>query len=80
MCFHEEESIDHLFVHCQWVSSLWALALSLMDVSWLQSSNVKDVLVAWRKRLKKCWVHDLEVDTYSYLVVYMKREESADFR
>jgi len=48
MCFHEEELIDHLFVHCKCVSSLWALALSLMGISWVQSSNVKDVLVAWR--------------------------------
>jgi len=32
-CLHEEELVDHLFVHCQWVSSLWALALSLMGVS-----------------------------------------------
>jgi len=46
MCFHEEELVDHLFVICQWVSSLWTLALSLMGVSWVQSSNVKDVLVA----------------------------------
>jgi len=59
MCFHEEESVDHLFVHCKWVSSLWALAISLMGVSWVQSSNVEDVLVAWRTRLKKCWVHGI---------------------
>ena len=45
--------------HCQWVSSLWALALSLMGISWIQSSNIKDVLVAWRRRLKKCWVHEV---------------------
>jgi len=59
MCSHEEESVDHLFVHCKWVSSLWALAFSLIDISWVQSSNVKDVLAAWRRRLKKCWVHGI---------------------
>jgi len=30
-----------------------------MMVSWGQLSNVKDVLVAWRRRLKKCWVHGI---------------------
>jgi len=55
----EEESVDHLFVHCKWVSSLWALALFMMGISWIQSSHVKDVLVSWRRRLKKCWVHGI---------------------
>jgi len=27
-----------------------------MWVSWAPPSNVKDVLIAWRRRLKKCWV------------------------
>jgi len=49
MCFHKEESVDHLFVHCKLVYSLWALAISLMGISWVQSSNVKDVLVAWKE-------------------------------
>ena len=30
-----------------------------MGISWVQSSNIKDVLVAWRRRLKKCWVHEI---------------------
>jgi len=38
----EEESIVHLFVHCQWVFLLWSLALFLMGVSWIQPCNVKD--------------------------------------
>jgi len=33
VCLEEEDSVDHLFLHCQWVSSLWFLALSLMRVS-----------------------------------------------
>jgi len=59
MCLEEEESVDHLFLHCQWVSSLWLLSLSLMGVSWVQPSNVKAVLVAWRRRLKKSRVHGI---------------------
>ena len=59
MCLKEEESIDHLFLHCHWVSTLWFLALSLMGISWVQPSNVNDDLVAWRRRLKDRWVHGI---------------------
>ena len=55
MFLDEEESMDHLLVHCQWVSSLWDL--SLFDgVSWIQPSNVSDVVVAWRRRMKRSWI------------------------
>jgi len=46
MCFKEKEFVDHLFVHCQWDSSLRSLALSLMGITWVQPSNVKDMLAA----------------------------------
>ena len=50
----EEEFVHHLLVHCCWVSSLWHLGLSLMGVAWVQPLKVKDVLVAWRRKMKKC--------------------------
>ena len=28
LCLEEEETADHLLVHCRWVSALWDLALS----------------------------------------------------
>jgi len=59
MCLEEEDLINHVFVHCHWVPLLWFLALSLIEVSWAQPSNVKDVLVAWKRRLKKHWVHGI---------------------
>ena len=52
----EVESVDHLLVHCRWVSSLWNLSLSLMEVSWVQPSHVRDAVVAWRRRMKKSWI------------------------
>jgi len=30
LCLEEEEFVDHLLVHCRWVSLLWDLSLSLM--------------------------------------------------
>ena len=53
LCLEEEETADHLLIHCRWVSALWDLALSLIGISWVQPSNVRDVVVAWRRRMKK---------------------------
>ena len=56
MCLEEEEIVDHLLVHCRWVSSLWDLSLSLMGINWVQPSNVRNVGVAWRRKMKKSWI------------------------
>ena len=53
LCRGEEETVNHLLVHCVWVSSLWQLGLSLMGVCWVQPRKVHDVLVAWKRRMKK---------------------------
>ena len=49
MCLEEQETVDHLLVHCRWVSALWDLALSRMGISWIQPFDVRDVVVAWRR-------------------------------
>uniref|UniRef100_A0A7C9D869 Reverse transcriptase zinc-binding domain-containing protein n=1 Tax=Opuntia streptacantha TaxID=393608 RepID=A0A7C9D869_OPUST len=56
VCLEERESVNHLLVNCRWVSSLCDLSLSLMGVSWVQTSNVRDVVAAWRRRMQKRWV------------------------
>jgi len=51
MSLEKEEYVHHLPVLCQWVSSLWQLSLlSLIQVNWVQTSNVKYVLMAWRMK------------------------------
>jgi len=54
LCREEEETVHHLLVLCHWASLLWQLGLSMIGVSWVQPWKVKDVLVAWRRRTKKC--------------------------
>jgi len=56
MCLAEEELANHLFVHHRWFSPLWHLSFSLMGISWVQPQTIKDVLMTWRRRLKKSWI------------------------
>ena len=55
--------------------SVLFLALSLMGVSCVQLYDVKDVLVAWRRGLKKSFVSGvLGVGYFYYLEVYVERK------
>jgi len=47
MCLEEEETADDLLIRCCWASYLWHLSLSLMGVSWVQPSLVKDMGMWW---------------------------------
>ena len=38
MCLEEEECVNHLLVHCRWISR-FGIYLSLMEVSWVHPSN-----------------------------------------
>ena len=56
MCGHEEETADHLFIHCTGVSGLWHLSCVLLGVDWVQPHTCREVLMAWRRRLKRGWL------------------------
>jgi len=36
--------------------ALGFISFYLMGISWVQPSNVRNVVVAWRRRMKKSWV------------------------
>jgi len=58
ICCKEDKSVYHHLVQCHLISSLWHMALSLMEVRWVQPSKIKDVLVASRKRMKNVGFQD----------------------
>ena len=54
----EEETIDHILVHCGLISSIWNLLFCLFGVFWVLPFTSKEVLFRWHgsfvgwKRLK----------------------------
>lgn len=43
-CLKEEESIDHLFLHCEKAQFLWHFIFCLFRVSWVMEGSVKNAL------------------------------------
>ena len=48
MCEEEEETIDHLLIHCKFAKMLWDLFLSIVRISWVFSHSVLHTLLAWQ--------------------------------
>ena len=61
MCEEEEETIDHLLIHCKFAKMLWDLFLSIVGISWVFPHSVLHTLLAWQgcavgKKRKKIWL------------------------
>ena len=61
MCEEEEETIDHLLIHCKLAKMLWDLILSIVGISWVFPHSVLHTLLAWQgvavgKKRKKIWL------------------------
>ncbi|RVW82144.1 hypothetical protein CK203_052488 [Vitis vinifera] len=60
LCGCEEETVNHILIHCIVVRVLWDIVLGLSGVQWVFSETVKEVLTSWRgpfvgKKRKKIW-------------------------
>ena len=60
LCEEDEETIDHLLIHCKSAKMLWNLLLSIGGVSWVFPSAISHTLLAWQgvavgKKRKKIW-------------------------
>ena len=59
MCLEKEETINHLLLHCSKIRALWELLFTLVGVSWLLPSSVRETLLSWHgsfgaKSERKC--------------------------
>ena len=59
-CCVEEETINHILVHCSKAKILWDLVFSLFGVNWVLPFTVRDTLLSWYvsfkdKKYRKVW-------------------------
>ena len=47
LCRCEEETMDHLLIHCKYAHTLWSEVLRLFGVQWVMPKNVVSLLSAW---------------------------------
>ena len=60
LCLENEETIDHLLLHCSRTKVLWDLLFTVFGVSWVLPYSVKETLLSWHgsfvgKKRKKVW-------------------------
>ena len=60
LCEEDEETIDHLLIHCKSAKMLWNLFLSIVGISWVFPQLVFHTLLPWQevavgKKRKKMW-------------------------
>ena len=60
LCEEDEETVDHLLIHCKSAKMLWDLFLSMVGISWVFPKSVLLTLLAWQgvavgKKRKKKW-------------------------
>ena len=47
LCQDNEESIDHLLLHCEKTREVWNMFFTLLGVCWVFTSSVRETLVGW---------------------------------
>ncbi|RVW62551.1 putative ribonuclease H protein [Vitis vinifera] len=60
LCLENEETIEHLLLHCSRTRVLWDLLFTILGVSWVLPCSVKETLLSWHgsfvgKKRKKMW-------------------------
>ena len=61
LCEENEETIDHLLIHCSRAKMLWDLLLAITEANWVFPRTVRQLLIAWQsasvgKKRKRVWM------------------------
>ena len=61
LCEDDEETIDHLLIHCSRAKMLWNLFLAITDSNWVFPLTVRQLHLAWQsasvgKKRKRVWL------------------------
>ena len=46
ICLRQEDTVDHLLIHCIKTRSLWELLFSLCGVTWVNPLSLRDALLS----------------------------------
>ena len=63
LCEEEEETVNHLLLHCLMAKLLWNLFLDIVGIQWVFPCSVKGTLLSWHdsfvgKKQLKAWMAD----------------------
>ena len=53
MCYHCEETVDHLLLHYEMANQLWNFVFITFGLSWVISRSIPDLLFGWWNWLGK---------------------------
>ena len=75
LCEENEETIDHLLIHCSRAKMLWDLLLVITDFNWVFPRTVRQLFLAWQsasvgKKRKRVW---MAAPLCIFLTLWMER-------
>ena len=47
MCKDDDESVDHLFIHCRAARVFWSLVFRSVGIDWVLPNRISDLLFGW---------------------------------
>lgn len=50
LCMKEVKSIDHIFIHCPYITKVWVRLVREIGLSWVAPNRVKLMLASWNIR------------------------------
>ena len=53
MCYCNEESMDHLLLHCPMAHSVWVHMLQFFEIQWVMLGSVESLVFCWSYWLGK---------------------------
>ena len=79
MCHRNEESVDHLLLHCSVAQSLWVYMLKIFGIHWVMPGSVESLVYCWRSFWLGKFNSDMEYGSRLFDVDCLDGKKSALF-
>jgi hypothetical protein len=81
LCKKSEETINHIFICCEFTSEIWYLVLTLFGVSWVMPCNILELLHCWKTQGRKQSKEAIwKSHPYFTNVKHLERKKSTSFQ